>query len=424
MNLHESILDVLRDEVKPALGCTGPISVALAASAARAMIGGEPEKMVILCDKDTYKNSISVVTPGTPYYGIAKPAVVGMFYGDYQLGLEVLSNIPDIDQKKVEDFTNHCTEIKIAWQQTSPQIYIDCTVTTQNGTGRAIIEKRHDRITLLQQNDRIIAKLEDGHSDDAGASNVLSWKIADLFAVATSVDIDQLDFLVESLELNTALAKAGLEEKLGAGFGAAIQKIGKDQMVTKAKYLAASAIDARMSGADLPAMSCATSGNVGITASIPLIAIAEAHEKDNDALLRAVCLSYLITILVKARIGRLSALCACSIGASLGVGVGTVMLLGGGLKEIESTIDNVVGAIGGILCDGAKFGCAFKVTSAIGVAIESAMLALEGVSIPHGNGIVCDNADETLEMLGRIAIQGMASLNEYISRQLITRESK
>ena len=227
----------------------------------------------------------------------------------------------------------------------------------------------------------------------------------------------------EAIELNTSLAQAGLDEKMGSAFGYSISKLSGEAGYLRAKSLAAAASDARMSGANLSAMSCAKSGNVGIAASVPLAALAEEEGKSREELLRAVCFSYLMTIYLKSHIGRLSAMCACAIAASLGTGAGYCLLRGLDYDCVEMTISSIVGSIGGTLCDGAKFGCAMKLATAAGVAIESVRLAQLGSAIPAGNGLVCYSADDTIAMLGRIAAPGMVSANEFMAHEIIEREN-
>nr|HPI98909.1 L-serine ammonia-lyase, iron-sulfur-dependent, subunit alpha [Synergistales bacterium] len=178
----------------------------------------------------------------------------------------------------------------------------------------------------------------------------------------------------------------------------------------------------RMAGLGLPAMSCATSGNVGITASLPLKVVAETLNSKEEELIRSLALSFLLTIYMKSHIGRLSALCACAVAASVGIAAGSVMLLGGGLEQAEMAINSVIGSIGGVICDGAKLGCALKLSNAAGIAIESAQLAMKGISIPSYDGIVCDSADKTMEMIGKIAQEGMERTDWTMCELIIDRE--
>lgn len=191
----------------------------------------------------------------------------------------------------------------------------------------------------------------------------------------------------------------------------------------RAKALAAAASDARMAGVPMSAMSCGGSGNVGITASVPLMEIARDQGSDNERLLRAVALSYLLTIMGKAHIGRLSPICACAIVASMGIAGGSCYLMGGNAAQVEHAVDNLIGSIGGVLCDGAKYGCALKLAAGVGVGLESAMLALRDVFIPAGNGVVGKTADDTLALLGTLASPGMLREDELLCRAMMEREA-
>lgn len=419
------LLDILRKEVKPALGCTGPISVAFAAAAAKDAVGGTPQKIKIISDKDTYKNSIAVFTPGTSFMGVLEPAVVGAFYGDSKLGLEVLKNAKNVNEGFVREFAKKNTEVEIKWDYKGMGVYIEAYVYTEKGTGHVIVAKKHDNTVLKEVNGKVVYidktfDIEDLAFEEKAA--IRNYSIKDFYEFSVNVDIDKITFINDAIELNMKLSEVGAKEKMGGKFGLGIQKMPGDKIYLRAKSLAAAASDARMSGKNLSAMSCATSGNVGIAASVPLVAVAEGYKKSYEELIRAVCFSYLLTIYVKSHIGRLSAICACAIAASIGVGGGTSYLLGDGIDKIEITINNIVGSIGGILCDGAKFGCALKLSSAVGIAIESALLAHNDIAIPKGDGVVCYSADDTIAMLGRIAAIGMLETDAYMAKEIIERE--
>lgn len=424
--MNSELLTILKSEVKPALGCTGPISAAFAASAAKSVISGTPQHVCILVDKDTYKNSISVATPGTPFRGTKNPTVLGVFYGEPELGLEVIRDVSDADFPAIEAFARDHCDLDIKWDLKSLGIYIDVRVDTEQGYGRAVVAKEHDCIVLLEANGRIIRCEEDIAQDTLEFERkrpIRAYTMKELYEFARNVDINEILFLKEALDRNLALAHYGFDMKAGAGFGHALLELKGYKPYLRAKAFAAAASDARMSGAPLPAMSCAGSGNVGISASVPLAVIAEEHNISEEGLLRALALSYLLTILGKAHIGRLSPICACALAAGIGIGAGTCMMLGGSFEQVEHTIANIVGSTGGVLCDGAKYGCAYKLASAVGLAIESAELSLMNVHIPALDGIVCVSGDQTLAMLGRIASVGMLSVDEYMSRELINRET-
>lgn len=425
MNKEEAmkyeLTEILKSEVAPATGCTGPTSVALAAALARSAVGGTPVSISIKVDKDTYKNSISVYIPKTRFKGVLEAAVLGAFYGNAGRGLEVLADMAEYEEMHIIEFAKCNATIGIDWSCKNIGVYIDATVETEKGRGRAVVAVAHDRAVLIEANDQVIYR-DDKFSPDTDFEEedpIRRYGVGDFFDYCTTIDIKELKFIKDALDMNMRLAEAGLGREETLSFGKGIENLPGNPMYIRAKAMAAAASDLRMDGTDLPAMSCAKSGNVGIAASVPLAVVAEACKADEEMLLRAVALSYLMTIYVKSHIGRLSAMCACAIAASAGVGSGAACLLTKESDAVEMTIKNIIGSIGGILCDGAKAGCALKLSSATGLAIESAQLAAQGICIPDDNGLVCRTADETIAMLGRIAKYGMGCTDEYMCHEII-----
>ncbi len=425
--MDQGLLTILCSETRPALGCTGPISVAFAAAAAREAVGGELISLSMIMDKDTYKNSISVRTPGTPYFGVREPAIVGALYGNYKKGLEVLDGLPALDEAKIAVLSKDACKIEIKWDQQWLGVYIEVKAVTSCGTGTAIVAQGHDRLVLLESNGRVLFRDEnfDPNDDQFEKKHAIrGYTLSDLYNFAKEAETEHLGFLRDALEKNQRLAESGLNGRCGAEIGAGLRNILPDTALTKAESLAAAAADARMSGVPLPAVSCAHSGNVGITASVPLKAIAECKNIPEDKLLRGIALSYLVTIKAKAHIGRLSPVCACAMAASLGVGSAVCFMLDGSFQQMEYTIGNIIGSTGGVLCDGAKFGCALKLGMAVGTAVKCALLGLQDIHIPIGDGLVDSSAEATLTLLGDIASEGMLNVDEYMSRKFIGRGEK
>jgi L-cysteine desulfidase len=419
----ESLLTILKNEVKPALGCTGPTSVSFATSVARAAVGGEVESVKVVMDRDTYKNSIAVGIPGTNHMGLDIAASLGAVAGDADAGLEVLHNVTVEDEKRAMSLLPQ-TRISIDWNRKEVGLYIDATVKTTNGTGQATVVKTHTNVVLIRANEEIVLEKpqEQISASDYSKDAILSYSLEDLFNFSMNEPLENISFLQSAIEMNEVLAKAGFEEQAGGRFGHGLLGCPYQSPLMKAKALTAAASDARMAGLSFPAMSCATSGNVGITASLPLVVMARELGKGNETLLRSLALSFLVTIYLKSHIGRLSPMCACAIAAGLGVASGMVVELGGSFEQVEKAVNTVVGSIGGILCDGAKFGCAMKLANAVGTAIESAYLAMDHIAIRPGDGLVCEKADDTIAILGRIAQKGMAPADEEMCRAIIERE--
>lgn len=424
--MKKTLLEILHDEVKPALGCTGPISVAFATAEARRIIGGTPKSIKIIVDMNTYKNSIAVVTPGTPFRGVLEPACVGAFYGNAEKGMEVLKDMISPDEDFIRKFAIENAEVDIKWDYHGMGLYIDAVIETELGIGHAIVAKEHDRVVLREKNGEIIYKDETFKLEDDSFDSRLpirDYSVKEIYDFANNVPINEIEFLNTAIEMNMKLSNAGMNEDMGSNFGKAISKLPGEKVYIKAKSLAAAASDARMAGKNLPAMSCAKSGNVGIAASLPLIPVAESLGCSRDKLIRAICVSYLMTIYLKSHIGRLSAMCACAIAASIGVGTGCCLLMGMKINDVSRVIHNIIGSIGGTVCDGAKFGCALKLSSAAGIAIESSRIVENDCYIANGDGLICYDVDETIAMLGRIAAPGMVSANEYMSNEIIKREN-
>lgn len=225
--------------------------------------------------------------------------------------------------------------------------------------------------------------------------------------------------------MNKTLAQTIFDGKAkGAGFAVSMMSRAKGNMIRKAEAMTAAGSEARMEGFSLPAMSCATSGNVGLTASLPLISMAEDMEADEEALLRALAMSFLMTICVKNRIGRVSSMCACVTAASQGIAAGASMLLGGDLACIDRAINNTIVNIFGVVCDGARLACALKLSSAAGIAIESALMARDGVMTPANEGVVGKNADDSLDFMGSFAQHGMAGSDLALCKALYNKQSR
>jgi L-cysteine desulfidase len=412
--------------VKPALGCTGPVAVALATAAARDAVGGTPQKIKVLMDKDTYVKNSAVGIPGLDIRGINACAAIGAIAGVSKYGLEVLKNVTQGDAEKVKTFLSK-TQIEIKWDFTGIGLFIEAWVETDEGEGHALLEKTHSNIVFTESNGKLLKGRYPKDFDeeiDHSRDPIRRFSVENLRSFALKEPLENLLFLKEAAKMNLDLAKKGLSEGVGENFGNSFNRIPDDSGVMRAKIMAASAADARMSGKNFPAMSCATSGNVGITASVPLIVMAQELKVSEEVVLRALALSFLMTIQIKSYIGRYSPFCACAIASSIGIAGGMVLLLGGTGKQTDDAIRSVIGSTLGVLCDGAKHGCALKLAVASGAAIECAFLAMQGSSIQGGDGVVCVTADETIKMMGKMAREGMSEADQTMCRLIYERDQQ
>jgi len=417
------LLSNLKEEVQPALGCTGPTVFSYVAAEARDAVGGTPLKIIIRADKDKCAKENDVGIPGTQVLGVKMAAALGAFAGDPKKKLEVLDSVtPEMERLAYEFSVSDNIIVEPDWETPIVGIYVDITVETDRGTGRAIVVKTHTNLVYKSANgkaiidqpfDRLSSILDENNDFMAGC------KIRDMYDFAIQVPLDELLFLRDTIVMNRTLADAALNGELGKTFALSMLARGKDDMVVRAKALTAAAAEARMLGYNLPAMSCATSGNVGITASLPLISIAESLGKTEEELLRALAFSYLLTIMGKNRIGRQSAMCACMVTASFAVAGAAAMLFGGNPEQIDMAINNTIVNVFGVVCDGARRACALKLSSATGIALEGAMLAMDGIAVENNEGVCRATADRSVDFMGRHAKNGMLESDLFLCKSML-----
>lgn len=418
---------ILKKEVTPALGCTGPTAVSYAAAEAAAAVGGKPIKVEIKVDRHIGTKNSDVGIPGTTAVGLEMAAALGALAGDAAAGLEVLHNVTPESEKEALAFARSgSVVVDVDLETDILGLFMDCTVTTDQGVGRAVVVKTHTGLVYREANGKVQVDIpyDRRASMDEGRDPMAHYKLADFYAYATEMPLEELLFLREAVSMNREIAQTVFDGRAkGAGFAASMMARAENSMIRKAKALTAAGSEARMEGFSLPVMSCATSGNVGLTASLPLISMAEDLAAGEEALLRALAMSFLTTICVKNRIGRVSSMCACVTAASQGIAAGASMLLGGDLACIGRAINNTVVNIFGVVCDGARLACALKLASAAGIAIECALMAKDGVMTPANQGIVAADADASLDFMGDFAQHGMAGSDLALCKALYKKQN-
>lgn len=428
------VKDVLKAEVAPALGCTEPVAIALAAAAAAALI---PEQTIdaldIWVDPNIYKNGIAVAIPGTQgLNGLDLAAALGALGGDPSLRLEVLATVEDDTvASALKLLAQQKVSVKLLQDQTS--LYVKALIRSADHVAEAIIEGLHDNIVSLKldhqpvADTKLIADMQTGDGKSK-LQMVEAWlkqlSLADLVALLDDLDADDYAFLDEGIQFNMRLANYGLKHGSGLGIGKTMDRLVRQRMISQdmivsARILTAAASDARMAGVPMPAMSSAGSGNHGLTAILPIWALKDYVESDHQAILQAIALSHIITAYVKAHTGRLSAICGCSVAAGAGATAGVTLLLGGTLQHIAGAITNLTEDLAGVICDGAKAGCSLKLATAAGTAIQSALFALQGVHVKSTDGIVADSAEKTMQNVGRLSSQGMIETDRTILKIML-----
>ena len=421
----EDLVKVLKKEMIPALGCTEIGAIALACSKAYRAIGGNLQNIDIVTDPGIFKNGFSCAVPGTREMGNEIAAILGVLVGVPELELEVLRNVKSEDIVKAKKLRDEGIA-KVSVKRNIKEIFIDATITTNKGVGRAVIKKRHTNIVLIEIDGEIQYNSEKEEEKEREKESTLkNFKLTDFMRFVNEVPFKDIKFTLEAVKMNKELGQAGMK-KAGMGIGVALSKLIKEHKISDdirsyAQMLAALALDARMGGVQKPAMSISGSGAHGIIASMPLAAVAERMEIGEEELARAIALTYLITIYIKEYSGKLSAFCGCAVAAGTGASAGIVYLLGGNEKQIEYAINNMAANITGMICDGGNFGCSLKAITGAGAAVISALFAIENVIIPKGSGIVGKTVEETMMNMGKIASPGMIQTDDIILDIMLAR---
>ena len=419
--MDEEFLERLEKELVVTLGCTEPIAIAFAAALAKKHVKGEIITSVrVLASANVIKNAMAVVIPGSQGSGVNLAATLGVLAGDFSKGLEVLTGLTPRDVEKAKKMIEDKL-VTVGLAETSKKLYIEVVVETSQSYAKVIVADEHTKVVFIEVDGlTLINTLADDPSNRSGSVRKEDSFITldSIWEFVQRVRIKDLDIIKKAIELNTTIGLEGLTNEYGLQVGRTINEsirkgILTDDLITHAMALTAGASDARMSGSTLPVMSNSGSGNQGISATLPVVAVGSRLQVSNERLIRAVTLSHLIAIYIKLKIGRLSALCGAT-ASGTGASCGITYLLGGGKAEIMSAIQNMQGNTTGMFCDGAKVGCALKLSSCTNAAVLAALMAIEGIAIQATDGIIECNAEQTIENLGRLANEGCREVDQII----------
>lgn len=411
--IYGQYLQILREELIPAMGCTEPIAMAYAAAKARQVLGELPDKIDIVISGNIIKNVKSVVVPNTGgLKGITAALAAGVTVGDADRQLEVLAGVREEDIHLIREFMDSCPMTVMKSQ--SPKL-LDIDLRLYKGTDcvRLRIADYHTNIVLIEKNGDVLLRLDDA-SDDGGETDrsVLSVKGIVEFAECVRID-DVRELLERQIAYNTAISQEGLRGEYGASVGKTLLSTRGSDVRVRARAVAAAGSDARMSGCELPVVIVSGSGNQGMTASLPVIVYAQDMGADRDRLLRALVVSNLVTVHQKTPIGRLSAFCG-AVSAGCGAAAGVAWLCEGSVDAVSATITNTLGMISGTVCDGAKPSCATKIASAVEAGLLGFDLYERGKGLCGGDGILKGDVEKTIESVGKLAREGMRETDSEI----------
>lgn len=413
---YAEYVKILKEELVPAMGCTEPISIAYASAKAKEILGETPISALVQVSGNIVKNAKSVTVPHTGgMRGIDSAFIAGLVAGDPSAELEVISNVTEAQIQEMKA-VKETFDVTIETPQDAHIFDIAITLRSNSHTSYVRIVDNHTNIVCIKKDGEVL--FENLPTDEKKADRSM-LSVEDIIAFADCVDVEDVrETLERQISYNMAIAEEGMKNDYGANVGKVLLRAYQPDIKTTARAYAAAASDARMNGCELPVIINSGSGNQGITASVPVIVYARGMHASDEQLLRALCVSNLITIHLKAGIGALSAYCGV-VSAGAGAGCGVAYLLGGGKDEIAHTLVNALAIDSGIVCDGAKASCAAKIVT----AVESGFLGLNmyytGNQFYAGDGIVKKGVENTIKSVARLAHEGMRETDKEIIRIML-----
>ncbi|MBP2636719.1 MAG: protein yhaM [Firmicutes bacterium] len=415
--IYDNYVTILKGELIPAMGCTEPIAIAFAAAKARAILGQQPEQVVVRCSGNIIKNVKGVVVPNSGgQKGVEVAAILGVVAGKPELELEVISQVnqEDIDETRALYSQGICS---CELEEGEENLFIRAELTAGQEKAAVEVRTKHSHISKIEKNGQVIFEQPDVTIQEFGDKSKLNIK--DILQFANEVNLDDVKEIIgRQIKYNSAISEEGLTNKWGAQVGQTFLKYGSNDVRIRARAAAAAGSDARMNGCALPVVINSGSGNQGITCTMPVVIYAEEIGVNEDTLYRALVLTNLLSLHQKRYIGNLSAYCgAVSAGAAAACGI--AYLNGADYDVIGKTLINSLGNVGGIVCDGAKASCAAKISSAVDAGIMGYEMAKRDLFFPFGEGLVEKDYEQTIQNIGRMGYYGMKSTDVEILNIMI-----
>ncbi len=421
---YQDYINVLKEELIPAMGCTEPIAIAYAGAIAREHLGCLPERVEIEVSGNIIKNVKSVIVPNTGgLRGIEVAAAAGIVAGDAAKELKVISEVSTEAVAVIHKFLES-TPITVNFSDSKKIFDIMITVYGNGHSAYVRICEFHTNIVEIREDDKYVLQKDIAVEDSLGFTDRGFMNVQEIIEFADTARIEDVkDILDLQIECNVNISEEGLAGDYGANIGKVLLKTyGTDDVKIRAKAKAAAGSDARMNGCEMPVVINSGSGNQGITASIPVIEYAKELGVSDEKRYRALLVSNLITIHLKSGIGRLSAYCG-AVSAGCASGAGIAYLYGGGVDEVSHTIVNSLAITSGIICDGAKASCAAKIATAIDAGILGYHMYKEGQQFFGGDGIVSKGVENTIKNVGQLAKEGMATTDQEILKIMTKTQS-
>lgn len=411
---YQTYVQILKEELVPAMGCTEPIALAYCAAKAREVLGVLPERCVVEASGNIVKNVKSVIVPNTGgLKGIEAAAAAGVVAGDAGRVLEVIAGVTQEQKAQIKEYMEK-TEIQVKPLETDELLDMIVTLYGDGSYSKVRIANYHTNIVLIEKDGEKLYEVGVMATEEAQMADRSLLNVKDIYDFAKTVDLEDIrEMIGRQIEYNSAISKEGLEHDWGANIGSVLLKAYGDDIRVRARAAAAAGSDARMSGCEMPVIINSGSGNQGMTASLPVIEYAKELKVSEEELYRALVLSNLVTIHQKTGIGRLSAYCG-AVSAGCGAGCGIAYLLGGDYATIAHTLVNALAIVSGIICDGAKPSCAGKIAAAVDAGILGYQMYINGQQFRGGDGIISKGVENTIRNIGRLGKEGMKETDKEI----------
>ncbi len=410
------IIDLIRREVIPAIGCTEPIAVAYAVARAKELLECEPQRVEAYLSANVIKNAMGVGIPSTGMTGLPIAIALGATVGRADYQLEVLRDTTPAAVEYAKEFIA-ADKITIALtDKSNEKLYIHIKASGINGESEVIIAGGHTNIIFERRNDAVLLNNSTSSAELSDEPHV-ELSLRKVYDFAMETPLEQLSFIMESKRLNLEAANIALSGRYGHNVGRLMngttEQLFGDNTFSKILSFTSAACDARMAGAMIPVMSNSGSGNQGIAATLPVVVYAQESNSTDEQLIRALTLSHLVVIYMKEKLGRLSAMCGCVVAAT-GSSCGVTHLMGGNYTQMTYAVKNMIANLTGVICDGAKPSCSLKITSGVSTAIISAAMALEDSCVQAVEGIVDNDVEQCIENLATIGCDAMSITDKYV----------
>lgn len=416
--ITRELLKMVKQDTIPALGCTEPVAVAYVAAVASKYALGEFDNIEIKVSKNIYKNGKFVIIPNTNEMGLDLAGALGFLCGNLDAGLMVLKDIDNRIVNLGQDMVR-LGKVSVEYLENTPDIYVNILVNNSKGNVEVELRDSHTHIEWVKVNGEIVYEGRLNSKNNLSMDFLKEMTFKEIRKICETIPLGELIFIEEGIEMNKRAAERGINEDKGLRIGAAFRRLQKEGKLctdasTKARILTAASADIRMGGGDCPIMTSGGSGNQGLGVILPITIVAEEQEVEKEKLIRAIFFGHIINKYVKIYTGKLSAMCGCAIAAGIGASAGISWILGGDDQQIEGACQNMLSNLTGMICDGAKETCAFKLSTSAGEAVIAAYLAKEGVIVRPNIGIIGNSIENTIENVGILCKEGLAQADTII----------